>query len=176
MSSQLDRMIARLTTQRVCLDHAAALIASLPGAVLELGLGKGRTWSHLTSLFPERPVFAFDHSLHAPADLTPPADRLILGDLRETLPGPDARFGGPVALIHADIGTADGQGELGESDAELARFVGAASATLLAPGGILAGDRDMNPDSSAAFERLDLPAITLPAGVPPWPYHLLCRC
>ncbi len=175
MSSRLDRMIARLTTQRVCLGHASSLIAALPGAVLELGLGKGRTWSHLSSLFPDRAVFAFDHSRHAPAELTPPADWLILGDLRETLPGPVSRFGGAVAMIHADIGTADGQGELGDNDADLARFVGETAASLLASGGILLGDRQMCAQNSQAFAPLAVPSVPLPDGIAAWPYFIFQR-
>ncbi len=172
MESRLDRMVARLATQRACLNHAADLMGAVPGPILELGLGKGRTWSHLVQLFPNRDIFAFDHSLHAPPDLTPPANLLLLGDLRETLEKSKSRFGGSVALIHADIGTADGQGELGDTDLELACFVGDCAAALLAPGGLLVGDREMRPAGDLAFERLPLPVAGLPADLPPWPYFI----
>jgi hypothetical protein len=174
MESRLDRMLARLLTQRACLNHAATLIESLPGVVLELGLGKGRTWSHLCALFPRRDIHAFDHGLHAPEDLTPPEGHLILGDLHDTLPAAMQRFGGNVALIHADIGTADGEGELGASDRELARMVGAAAADLVTTGGVLLGDREMCAEDAAAFERLPTPDADLPDGIAPWPYYL-CR-
>ena len=175
MESRLDRMVARLLTQRACLDHAATLIDGLPGLALELGLGKGRTFSHLTALFPTRDIHAFDHGLHAPDELTPRPERLILGDLRETLPGAAPKFGGKVALVHADIGTADGQGELGASDAALARFIGAAAAALLVSGGVLVGDREMCAADDRAFERLPTPDPGLPPGVAPWPYFIFRR-
>lgn len=175
MESRLDRMLARLLIQRACLNHAARLIEDLPGVVFELGLGKGRTWSHLCALFPRRDIHAFDHGLHAPADLTPPENRLILGDLHQTLPAAAQRFGGNVALIHADIGTADGQGELGANDAALAQMVGAAAAGLLVQGGVLVGDREMCAPGDPAFERLPSPDPGPPDDIPPWPYHLFRR-
>ena len=49
--SRLDSFIRRLEAQRACLDRAAALIAGIDGAVLELGLGNGRTYDHLRELF-----------------------------------------------------------------------------------------------------------------------------
>jgi len=52
--SRLDSFIRRLEAQRACLDHAAGLIGGLDGVVLELGLGNGRTYDHLRSLFPSR--------------------------------------------------------------------------------------------------------------------------
>ncbi|MGH6887075.1 MAG: class I SAM-dependent methyltransferase, partial [Geminicoccales bacterium] len=48
--SRLDSFIRRLEAQRACLDLAAARIADLPGPVLELGLGNGRTYDHLREL------------------------------------------------------------------------------------------------------------------------------
>lgn len=158
-------MLARLLTQRSFLNHAANLIADIPGDVLELGLGKGRTWSHLRHLFPERRIVAFDHGLHAPRDLTPADADLVLGDFRETLPA----WSGAAVLIHADIGTGDGRGELGATDAELATFVGREAARLLAPGGALVGDRDM---TAAGLTLQEGPDIVLPDGAPHWPYKL----
>ena len=175
MESRLDRMLARLLTQRACLNHAADLIRNLPGVVFELGLGKGRTFSHLCALFPRRDIHAFDHGLHAPADLTPPQDRLVLGDLRQTLPAAARTFGGNVAMIHADIGTADGQGEWGATDAALALTIGTAAAELLAPGGVLLGDREMCAAGDLAFERLPLPDAGLPEDLAPWPYFIFRR-
>ena len=51
MVSRLDSFIRRLEAQRACLDHAADLIRGRDGAVLELGLGNGRTYDHLRELF-----------------------------------------------------------------------------------------------------------------------------
>ena len=42
--SRLDSFIRRLEAQRSCLETAVALVADLPGPILELGLGNGRTF------------------------------------------------------------------------------------------------------------------------------------
>ena len=45
--SRLDSFIRRLQAQRACLDRAAELVRDLPGPVVEIGLGNGRTYDHL---------------------------------------------------------------------------------------------------------------------------------
>lgn len=162
--SRLERMIARLATQRAVLDAAASLVASIDGPVLEIGLGKGRTYSHLRRLFPDREIWAFDFEVHAPAHSRPPVSRILLGDFRESLLTCWAEIGAPPALVHADIGT-----ESCKADAVLARFVGSAIAQRLAPGGILLGDRDMD---CAGLTRLETPAVALPDRIAAWPYFL----
>ena len=57
--SRLDSFIRRLEAQRACLEYAAGQIRDLPGPVLELGLGNGRTYDHLRELLPEREIFVF---------------------------------------------------------------------------------------------------------------------
>lgn len=165
--SRLDRMIARLATQRACLALAAERIRDVSGPVLEVGLGKGRTYSHLRLLFPARDILAFDRDVHAPEDSRPADDRIVLGDFRETLSVAAASIAAPVALIHADIGTEKRRG-----DAELAVLVGQTLGPLLAPGGLMVGDRETNPPGCT---RLDPPAVSLPDGIAPWPYFLYRR-
>jgi len=157
--SALDRMIDRMTTQRACLGHAAVLVADLPGPVLELGLGKGRTYDHLRRMLPAHEIFVFDRTLHAPAPYVPDPSHLILGELTETLSSASARLAGPVALAHADIGTSDR-----DADAPLAARVGAALAGLMRPGGIVLSDRDL---AVPAWRALELPPD---AGT--WPYFM----
>ena len=165
--SRLERMIARLATQRVLLDRAAERVAGIDGPILEIGLGKGRTYSHLRGLFPHREIWAFDFEVHAPAHSRPGPDRILLGDFRETLLTCWSEIEAPPALVHADIGT-----ESRRADAALAPFVGSAMAPRLAPGGILLGDRDMG---CAGLIRLETPIVTLPEGIAPWPYYLYRR-
>ena len=165
--SRLERMIARLATQRALLDWAAERVSGIDGPVLEIGLGKGRTYSHLRRLFPDRDIWAFDYEVHAPAHSRPAPERILLGDFRETLPACWAEIEAPPALAHADIGT-----ESRRADAALARFVGSVMAQRLAPGGILLGDRDM---SSPGLVSLDPPAVALPEGVSAWPYCVYRR-
>ena len=163
--SSLDRMIARLVAQRRALAAAAALVAGVPGSVIELGLGKGRTYSHLLGLFPGRDIWAFDRDLHVPKGEDRPAEeRLVLGDFRDTLPGFAARQRGRAALIHADIGTREG-GAPGAGDAALAGFIAGLAPALLAPGGLVLADRAM-PGLAAVALALPPP----PDGIAPWPY------
>ena len=165
--SRLDRMIARLSTQRVLLNRAAAMVAGIEGPVLEIGLGKGRTYSHLRRLLPDRTIWAFDSEIHAPAHSRPDAGRIVLGDLRETLLACWTEIEAPPALVHADIGT-----ERRDDDAGLARFIGRVMAERLAPRGCLLGDRDMGGDG---LVRLESPAVDLPPDIAGWPYFLYRR-
>jgi len=164
--NRLEAMIARLLTQRAALDAAARLVASLDGPVLEIGLGKGRTYSHLRGLFPDREIYAFDRDLHAPPDATPPEGRLRLGDFRETLSAmaEDMAQGriGAAALAHADIGSEDLA-----ADAALARDIAGPVVTLMAPGGLVLGDRAL---SHPRLAEIDAPTAALPAGIAPWRY------
>jgi hypothetical protein len=136
--SRLDSAIRRLEAQRACLDHAAALIRDLPGPVVELGLGNGRTFDHLRQLLPGREIFAFDRQLAAHPDCVPDAAHLVLGDFAQTLPDALRRIGAPAALIHADTGT-------GETvrNARLAKWLAPHLARLAAPGGIVLSDQDL---------------------------------
>ncbi|MBZ0325447.1 MAG: class I SAM-dependent methyltransferase, partial [Alphaproteobacteria bacterium] len=89
--SRLDSAIRRLEAQRACLGAAAAEIRDLPGPVVELGLGNGRTYDHLRDLLPGREIFAFDRQVAAHPDCVPDAAHMVLGDFTETVPGARAR-------------------------------------------------------------------------------------
>lgn len=160
--SRLDSFIRRLEAQRACLGHAVALIRDVDGIVLELGLGNGRTYDHLRTLCPGRDIYVCERRVAAHSDCVPPADRLILGDLRETLPAAYARFAGRVALAHLDVGTGDAA-----ANRELAAQLTPALVSLLCPRAVLASDPPI-----AAPELEELP---LPAGVAVGRYHLYRR-
>lgn len=138
MTNRLDRMIFRLETQRNCLLRAIELVASVPGPVLEFGLGKGRTYDFLRSRLPERRIFAFDREIHCPPDCVPDDEFLLLGDFRDTVPGALARIGEPAALAHFDVGSEDGR-----IDAELVAWLAPAAAPLIGGGGVVVSDRPM---------------------------------
>ena len=89
-----------MEAQRACLNFAADVLGAVPGPVLELGLGNGRTYDHLRDLFPERRIFVFERKVQAHPDCIPPDDDLFLGDFRETLPSAMARMGEKLSLIH----------------------------------------------------------------------------
>lgn len=160
--SRLDSAIDRLCAQRACLERAAELVAGLPGPALELGLGNGRTYDHLRSRLGARAIYVFERQVNAHPDCIPPAEFLLLGDFRETLPRAAARLAGQAALVHADIGT----GDKAQSVA-LARVIAPLVIPLMRSGGVLAADQPFDDD------RLE--SLPLPAGIPPGRYHLYRR-
>ena len=157
--SRLESFIRRLQAQRACLDHAVGLIRDVPGPVLELGLGNGRTYDHLRERLPQRDIYVCDRQVAAHPDCIPPPRFLILGDVRETLPRARARIGDAVALIHADLGSGDPEANRRQA-AELAPLI----ADLLRPGSIVVSDQ--------AFATPHLQPLDLPAGVKPGRYFL----
>jgi hypothetical protein len=105
--SRLDSFIRRLEAQRTCLDFAARLVRGVEGDVLELGLGNGRTYDHLRQLFPDRKIYVCERRLAAHPDCVPPAEYLLLGDMRDTLRAAHEPLAGRIALAHLDPGTGD---------------------------------------------------------------------
>ena len=148
-ASRLDRMIERLLTQRACLRFAADAIEGLPGPVLELGLGKGRTYDYLRQARPDREIIAFDREIHAPPDCVPDAAHLVLGEFISTLPAFAKRPGPPAALVHADIGS-----EKPERDRRLAAAVAPLITALSQTGTIVITDRAM---ADEGWHSLPLP-------------------
>lgn len=141
--SRLDSFIRRLEAQRACLDWSIEAVRDLPGPVLELGLGNGRTYDHLHSKLGDvRGIFALDRQLAAHPACTPDPDHLMLGDFRETLPALARRLGPVVALVHADTGSGDE-----ESSRAQARMLAGLIDPLLAPGGLVVSDQNMAPNN-----------------------------
>jgi hypothetical protein len=160
--SRLDSFIRRLEAQRACLDLAARLIQGLEGDVLELGLGNGRTYDHLRQLFADRKIYVCERSIAAHPACVPPAELLLLGDMRDTLRCARKFLSDRVALAHLDPGT----GDLAASRtlaAELAPLI----APLLRPGGMLVSEPAIAGDGLSPME--------LPAGVLLGRYHLYQR-
>ena len=157
--SRLDSFIRRLEAQRACLDLAADLVRQLDGDVLELGLGNGRTYDHLRQLFPDRKIYVFDRRVAAHPDCVPPAELLLLGDMRDTLQTASELLGSRVALAHLDPATGDGAASRALA-AELAPLI----MPLLRPGGMLV--------SEPAIARDELSPVPLPESVAPGRYNL----
>ncbi|XKH36821.1 class I SAM-dependent methyltransferase [Azospirillum doebereinerae] len=126
------------------------------GLVLEIGLGKGRTYDHLRSLFPPRDILVFDMWRRVPQELVPDADRLFTGDFQETLAAAAGSFGRCARLAHADFGSTDRQ-----HDARQAERLAPRIDALMLPGGIVLSDRLM--------ERPGWQPLTLP-NTERWPY------
>ncbi len=130
--SRLDSFIRRMQAQRDCLNSVADSVRAMPGPILELGLGNGRTYDHLRGLFPQRDIYVFERAVRAHPDCIPPDNRLFLGDIFDTLPLAAARLGAAAALAHSDLGT----GET-EANAALGKRLGPALDRLIAPGGLV---------------------------------------
>ncbi len=160
--SRLDSFIRRLEAQRACLDLAAGLVRELPGEVLELGLGNGRTYDHLRELFPDRRIYVCERRVAAHPDCLPPPELLLLGDMRETLPLARAHLGGRVALAHLDPASGDRTASRALADA-LAPLI----LPLLRPDGVLVSE----PEITLA----GLLPLALPPGVAEGRYHLYRR-
>jgi hypothetical protein len=157
--SRLDSFIRRMQGQRDCLNHAARLIAEVPGPVLELGLGNGRTYDHLKEILPDREIFVFDRRIAAHPASVPDEAHMILGDIRETLADAGARIGAKAALVHVDVGTGDAA-----AHAALAAALGPLIDRLVAKGAVVASDQ--------AIPMPAWQALPLPDGVKPGRYHL----
>lgn len=147
--SRLDLFIDRMVSQRACLDFAIEQTKGTSGPVFELGLGNGRTYHHMIRYIRNRPVFVFERAVASHPDSTPPEDRVILGDVRDTLPASVDRFGATASLIHADLG-----GHNREKNDAFARFVSPLIEPLLAPGGLMVSSDRMYFD---ALTELPLP-------------------
>jgi hypothetical protein len=160
--SRLDSFIRRLSAQRACLDHAARLVAAIPGNALELGLGNGRTYDHLRSALPGRDIYVFERRVAAHPDCIPPADRLFLGDFLEMLPRAARRLGADTALVHADVGS----GDVAASRA-LARAIAPLLVPLMKQGAIVVSDQPI--------EDPALASIRLPPDVDPDRYFMARR-
>ena len=153
--SRLDSVIRRLQAQRDCVNAAAAIIADLPGPILDLGLGNGRTYDHIRDLIPQREIYAFDRQVRAHPNCIPDPAHLFLGDVHDSLPEAARRLGRTAALAHVDLGS--GRADV---DAPLAAYVGAALAQLVRPGGLVLSDQPLPADGWSAVPLPD----SVPAG------------
>lgn len=160
--SRLDSFIRRLEAQRACLDHAVQLIEAVPGIVVELGLGNGRTFDHLRERLGGRAIFVFERQPDPHPLCAPDAAHLILGDLADTLPTAARRLPGPAALAHSDIGSGDAA-----ASAAAAALVARHLPPLLASGGVVVSDQPL------ASDRLT--PLAMPPGVAPGRYFMYRR-
>lgn len=157
--SRLDSFINRLQAQRACLGRAAREVADVPGVVLELGLGNGRTFDHLRELMPEREIHVFDRQLAAHPDCVPDAERLHLGEFRETLAAAARALPHAAALAHVDCGSGHAA-----QDRELARALGPLLDALMAGRSLVVSDQPL--------EHPRWRELPPPEGVEPGRYHV----
>ncbi len=149
MSSRLDFFIDRMVSQRACLNHAADLTRDMVGPVFELGLGNGRTYHHMRKVMPKHDIYVFERAVASHPDSTPPEDKILLGDVFDTLPKALNRFGPTATLIHADLG-----GHNRTKNDEFARTVSPLIEPLLAVGGLMVASDKMYFE---ALSEIELP-------------------
>ena len=129
--SRLESMRRRLTAQIDGLNWAADQIAALPGDVLELGLGNGRTYDHLRERLPDRRIWVIDRQMKAHPSSVPPEADFLQGDADRML----ARMGESgtrLALVHYELGIG-----VADHDGALSRALSPLISTLLVPGGLV---------------------------------------
>ena len=150
--SRLEDMSNRFLTQLAALDRAVELIGPTEGIVVELGLGKGRSFDHLRERLPERKIYVFDRELSCETEFAPPSEFRVFGEITSTLPAFCRRFAGQAALVHSDLGTRHGV-----TDIPLVEFVAGNLDSLLKRGAVVASDRPME---NARWTRLpELPEM-----------------
>src|SRR5262245_53254583 len=157
--TRLEKLLFRLEAQRLCLEWAFKEIEHLPGIVFEMGLGHGRTYDHLRTFLPERDIYVLDREVDSFDDCVPPADRLLLGDIEETLVAAAERFGRTVILAHADLGSYTEAHNLA-----VAAKVSRSLAPVLAPSAIVISDLPL--------ELADASQLALPDGAREGRYFL----
>ncbi|HEY7602210.1 MAG TPA: class I SAM-dependent methyltransferase [Methylomirabilota bacterium] len=135
--SRLDFHIEQKIAQRDSIDLAARQLARRPGWIVELGLGRGRSYSHLVERFPGREIYCFDRELATYSPGGPPPERVVVGDLTAVLADPavQARFQGRVILAHLDLAWGD------TTEARLHRLVVDRIRGWLLPGAWVLSDR-----------------------------------
>jgi S-adenosyl-L-methionine methyltransferase len=160
--SRLDSFIRRLEAQSACLNYAVRLVHDLEGEVIELGLGNGRTYDHLRELCPDRRIYVCERRVAAHPDCVPPAELLLLGDMRQTLRDARNWLSNRVALAHLDHATGDVAASKVLAD-ELAPLI----VPLLLLDGVLVSEPTLAADG--------LIPLSLPKGVEVGRYHLYRR-
>ena len=137
--SRLDSFIARMQAQRDCLNFLKPAIDALPGPILEVGLGNGRTYDHLRGLFPGRDIYVFERKVAAHPDCIPPANRLFLGEARDSFRHAAHQLGPTAALIHSDLGTGDHAANMA-----MGQWLGPALDALAARGGYILANQALD--------------------------------
>ena len=147
--SRLDSFIRRMMAQRACLDAAVPQIVDVPGVILELGLGNGRTYDHMRELFPDREIYVFERKVAAHPDCIPDDDHLFAGEVLDRLPEAAAQLGRTAALVHSDIGSGRP-----ETDAILFGQLVPLLTSMVCPGGLVLSDQKL---PAGDWQSLSLP-------------------
>ncbi len=153
--SRLDSMLRRFTAQRDGLNWGRDQIADLPGDILDMGLGNGRTYDHLRELFPNRRVWVIDRVLQCHPSCVPPDEDFLCGEAEPMLQELAAQ-GRRIALAHYDFGFGDKSKDLAEA-ARLSPLI----AQVVQPGGLVISGQPLD----------GLRSVHGPDGIPQDRYH-----
>lgn len=145
--SRLDSFINRMSAQRDLLNHIRDTYPLPVGPILEVGLGNGRTYSHLRENFSNHRIIAFDRQLGAHKSSIPAEGDLVLGEIAEK--GQDF-IGCGAAMVHADIGTG-----YPDKDAVTLTWLPDMVAGMLRVGGIALCGLPLNHDRLEALPMLE---------------------
>lgn len=129
--SRLESMRRRLTAQIDGINWAAGLISDIPGDVLEMGLGNGRTYDHLRQEIQGRRIWVIDRELNAHPSCIPPAADFLQGEADDMLTRL-AQSNQKMAMAHYDFGHGVKEKDVAEG-AALSPFI----AAVMAPGGLV---------------------------------------
>lgn len=135
--SRLESNIKRLIAQRDLLNYSKEYITELNGPIFELGLGNGRTYDHLRTLYPQREIFVFDRHIACHPDCIPDEKYMVLGDIKETLRSILLRSKRKAAMAHSDTGSGNAK-----ATKEFALFLGPILETLVEKGGLILSDQE----------------------------------
>ena len=135
--SRLESMRRRLSAQIDGLNWAIERTRDLPGDMLDLGLGNGRTYDHLREYAAGRRIWVIDRVLKCHPSCVPPAEDFLQGEAEDML-ARLARNGARIVLAHYDFG----YGVKDEDVAEAARL-SAAIARVMVPGGIVVSQQPL---------------------------------
>ena len=135
--SRLESMQRRLQAQIDGLNWAAEVIRDVPGDVLELGLGNGRTYDHLREKIPGRPIWVIDRVLQPHPSCVPPVQHFLQGEADDML-AELARRRARIALAHYDFGYGVKERDVAEG-ARLSPLIGA----LMVSGGLIVSQQPL---------------------------------
>jgi hypothetical protein len=107
-------MLRRLAAQRDGLNWIAEQIQTIPGDVVDFGLGNGRTYDHLREILPNRRIWVIDRVLQCPPSCIPPEQDFLQGEAEPMLERL-ASQGTKIALAHYDFGSGIKEDDVAES-------------------------------------------------------------
>lgn len=151
--TRLQSFLTRIEAQIALLDWVCAEVRRdqglAEGPILEVGLGNGRTYSHLLGRLPGRRIVVFDREVKAHPMSRPDDGDFVLGDVSQTVRDFADADGRKAVMIHSDIG--DGTPE---TDAAIRAWIGHVFASATRPGALVVCTQPLD---HPVFERLPDP-------------------